>query len=223
MLMYGDKAFSADGNESISLPFNEFHTYRFESNDGVNYGISGNGDVFISDSQNSPNGFHYLQLRGHGGCGGDQIPNMVNEWDFVRYGILGTNEQVVATVPMSGALGPGAYTNFTSFLVTFDQPNYVYIDDINVAVTGGIAPVVTATRRTDTHDEHTVEIVLDRALPQNELTTFTMSDGQTTNIINYDFRPNAIPTSSTSGLLTFTIVIVVCAFLIMRGRALQPI
>ena len=223
--MYGDAAFSNDGNHSISLPFSQFHSYRFESLDGINFRISGNGVVFISDSQNSPNGLHRLQLRGRGGCGGDQIPNMVNEWDFVRYGTIGTGEQVMSTVPVSGALGPGAYTNFTNFLVTFDQPNYVYIDDITVSVTGGIAPIVTATRRTDTHDEKTVEIVLDRALPPNELTTFTLNDGQQTTDIHYDFRanPSAIPTSGTSGLVTFTVALVVVGYLILRGRQVSRI
>ena len=223
--MYADKIISLDGSLAMTVSSGLFHTFRFESIDGSTYTYASDGQVFFTRMDDAEWPHSYLQMGGKGGCGNDQVPNMINEWDFVRYGTLGTNEQVVSTVPVSGALGPGAYTSFTSFLVTFDQPNYVYIDDIAVSVTGGVAPIVTATRRTDTHDEHTVEIVLDRALPQSELTTFTMSDGQTTNFINYDFRPNpsAIPTSSASGLLTLTLVLCAAGYLILRGRAVRPL
>ena len=80
---------------------------------------------------------------------------------------------------------------------------------------------VTATRRTDSHDEKTVEIVLDRALPQNQLTTFTLNDGTSTTDIYYDFRPGpaAIPTVGTSSLLVMLLALVAAAALIMRGRA----
>jgi len=220
--LYGDAVFNQSGNFFVTgLPFNQFHTLRYQSHDGTNFSISVNGKVFVNLTENQPNGFHYIQLRGTGGCSSDQVPNMVNEWDFVRYGTIGSGEQVDSTTPPSGALGPGEYTSFTSFLVTFDQPNYVYVDDISVSVTGGLAPVVTATRRTDTHDEHTVEIVLDRALPSNELTTFTLTDGTSTTDIHYDFRalPAVIPTSSTSSLLTLIIVLTLAAAFILRNRA----
>ena len=220
--MYGDAVISFSGDDVMTgLTLNAFNTFRFESVDGVNYRVSANGQVFIVDSENSGNSVDYLQMWGEGGCIPDPMPNSVNEWDFVRYGTIGTGEQVESTTPPSGALGPSAYTTFTSFLITFDQPNYVYVDDISVAVTGGVAPVVTATRRTDTHDEHTVEIVLDRALPPNQLTTFTLNDGTSTTDIHYDFRPGpaAIPTSSTSSLFTLVVVLTLAAGFIIRNRA----
>jgi len=219
--MYSNRAYSQDGNFAINLPGTQFYTYRFESLDGMNYRFSANGDVFVVRTMNGNPGSNYIQLVGRGGCGSDQIPDMVNEWDFVRYGTIGSGEQVVSTTPVSGALGPSGYTSFTSFLVTFDQPNYVYVDDISVSVTGGIAPVVTATRRTDTHDEHTVEIALDRPLPPNQLTTFTLTDGQQSTNIHYDFRtvPAAIPTAGTSGLITLVVVLTLAAGFIIRNLA----
>jgi len=222
--MYGDAAFSFSGDDWIlGLELQSFHTFRFESLDGINYRVSADGVSFIIDDENSPNGSNSLQFSGEGACTNDSIPNHFNEWDFVRYGTIGTGEQVESTTPPSGALGPSGYTSFTSFLVTFDQPNYVYVDDITVSVTGGVAPVVTATRRTDTHDEHTVEIVLDRPLPPNELTTFTLTDGTSTTDIHYDFRtvPAAVPTMSAGGMLVFSIALLIAGCFVMRGRAAQ--
>lgn len=200
--MYGDAAISESGDHVIeNLPLNAFHTYRYESLDGASFRISVNGQILFTSGANAGNsGFSYLQLRGTGGCTGDQIPNMVNEWDFVRYGTIASGEQVVSTDPPGGVLGPGGYTPFTTFRVTFNAANYVYINDIAVEVTGGAAPVVTATRRTDTGDPETVEIVLDRALPQNQRTRFILADASSTQTIDYDFRPPPPPIPSVSAL-----------------------
>jgi len=217
--MYADKVISFDGSLAMSIDANGYHTYRFESSDGSTYTYAVDGSVFFQRTDDADWPSSYLQMGGKGGCGNDQIPNMVNEWDFVRYGTIGTGEQVVSTVPVSGVLGPSGYTSFTSFLVTFDQPNYVYIDDIVVTVSGGTAPIVTATRRTDTQDEKTVEIVLDRALPQNQLTAFTLSDGTTTNIINFDFRAlGVVPTIGSGGVVATILGLMLAGFLILRNQ-----
>jgi len=186
--MYGDAAISFSGDDVISgLDINEFHTYRYESLDGVNYTITVDGQSFMADTDDTPVTSHYLQLAGIGGCLGDQIPNMKNEWDFVRFGTISFGEQIISTDPLSGYLDPGVYSDLDRFTVTFDSANYVYIDDITVQVTGGIAPVVTQTRRRENDEPDTVEIVLDRPLPAGQLTRFIMNDGQTTNVVEYSF------------------------------------
>jgi hypothetical protein len=58
----------------------------------------------------------------------------VNRWDYVRYGRLTTGEVVVASDPPSGVVNANAYPNLDRFTVTFDQPGYVYIDDVAVDV-----------------------------------------------------------------------------------------
>ncbi|MGB2985637.1 MAG: hypothetical protein WBE26_07110, partial [Phycisphaerae bacterium] len=75
------------------------------------------------------------------------------------------------------------------FTVTFDSPNYVYLDEITVEVTGGVAPVVTQTRRRENDGPETVEIVLDRPIPMGETTTFTFNDGVAVNVVEYTFAP----------------------------------
>lgn len=216
--MYGDATFNQSGDFFVTgLSLNVFHTYRYESLDGINYRVAVDGRVFIVQTENNPNGFHYVQLIGRGGCNSDQFPNMVNEWDFVRYGTIASGEQVVGTDPPSGLLGPGAYTPFTTFRVTFNAPNYVYINDIAIEVTGGTAPIVTATQRTDTGGPETVEIVLDRALPANQRTRFTLSDASGTQTIDYDFRAVApIPTTSTTSVIIMTLALLLSAAVILH-------
>jgi len=196
--MYGDAAISFSGDDIVEgLDIEEFHTYRFESLDGINYWIAVDGLIFIVNADNSPTGGHKLQFSGRGGCLGDEIPNMKNEWDFVRYGTISYGERVIATDPPAGYLDPGVYSGLDRFTVTFDSANYVYIDDITVEVTGGTAPPavgsavrttvpkVIQTRRRETDDVDTVEIVLDGPLPVGQRTRFILDDGQATNVINY--------------------------------------
>lgn len=75
------------------------------------------------------------------------------------------------------------------FTVTFEQPNYVYVDEITVEVTGGVAPAVTQTRRRENDEPDTVEIVLDTPIPMGETTRFTFDDGAAVNVIEYTFAP----------------------------------
>ena len=92
---------------------------------------------------------------------------------------MGTDEWIESTDPPSGVLDPSAPLGPFSFVVTFDKPNYVYPDEITVEVTGGIAPVVTQTRRLDNGDSKTIEIVLSHMIPPGETTTFTFENGET--------------------------------------------
>ncbi|MGB2986498.1 MAG: hypothetical protein WBE26_11515, partial [Phycisphaerae bacterium] len=111
VFMYGDAAISFSGDDAVvGLDLDDFHTYRFESLDGVNYWISVDGLVFIVGAEDNPNGYHYLQFSGDGGCLGDWIPNMVNEWDFVRFGTISYGERIVASDPPGGFLDARKHT-----------------------------------------------------------------------------------------------------------------
>ncbi|MBI4719027.1 MAG: hypothetical protein HY763_14570 [Planctomycetes bacterium] len=199
--MYGDAAISSSGPGFIEpLPFNDFHTYRYESTDGQNFRVWANGKLVTDSGPNSAdNGAAYIQLRGHGGCISDQVPNMVNEWDYVRYGTLSEGEQIIAVDPPDGVFTPEQYSAFDRFAVTFNAPNFVPISGISIEVTGGVAPAVTFVRRRDNDGPETFEVVLDRALPPNERTRFTFTDGSTVNIVEYDYRPPPPPIPAVSG------------------------
>ncbi len=220
--MEGDAAFSADGGGAVfGLDIDEFHTYRFESLDGTHYRFSVDGLVFVESFESKSAGGAYVQMGGRGGCAGEQ-PNIVNEWDFVRYGTIGKGEVIVATDPPAGLLNPNEYPDRDSFTVTFDQPNYVYIDDITVEVTGGDTPVVIQTLRLDNGDSNTVQIVLDRPLTIDETTTFTFNDAAGTvsdttavNVVAYTVRA-PVPTVSAWGLLVLTLLLLTAATILLR-------
>ncbi len=186
--MYGDAAISFSGGGFVlGLELDAFHTYRFESLDGVNYWISVDGHVFIVDADDNPNGLHRLQFSGDGGCASDWIPDMVNEWDMVRYGTIAYGEQIIATDPPGGFLDPNVYPAMDRFAVTFDSPNYVYIDEITVEVSGGDTPVVTQSWRRDGDGPETLEIVLDAPIPLGQHTRFILDDGVAVNIVDYSY------------------------------------
>jgi hypothetical protein len=73
--------------------------------------------------------------------------------------------------------------------VTFDSPNYVFVDEISVDVTEGLAPIVTKTRRLDNGEPDVVEIVLDQPIPFDATTTFTLDDGVAVNVIEFTYAP----------------------------------
>ncbi len=188
--MYGDAVISFSGDDFVlGLAIDEFHTYHFESVDGVHYSFSVDGLPFFEGVMATPNGYHYLQFGGRGGCISDQIPNMVNEWDFIRFGTIAYGEQIVGSDPPSGFLDARKHATLDRFTVTFEEPNYVYLDEITVDVTGGVPPIVTQTRRLEDGSPNTVEIVLDRPVPMRETTTFTFNDGEAINVIKYTFVP----------------------------------
>jgi hypothetical protein len=190
VFMYGDAAISFSGDDSArGLELNAFHTYRFESLNGVDYWISVDGRVFIVDAEDNPNGYHYLQFGGNGGCLGDEIPNMVNDWDFIRFGTISYGERIIASDPPTGFLDARRHAGLDRFTVTFDSANYAYLDEVSVRVTGGVTPEVTQTRRRENDGPETVEIVLDRPISLGETTRFTLNDGVAVNVIEYTFAP----------------------------------
>ena len=190
VFMYGDAVISFSGDDFVAgLDINEFHTYRYESLDGINYTFAVDGRVFVVNADNSPNGLHRLQLRGSGGCNFDQIPDMVNEWDFVRYGTIDFGERITVTDPPSGLLDPVDHANLDRIAVAFDSANYVYRDEITVQVSDGVAPRVLQTRRRENDESDTVEIVLDRPLSTTALTRFIFNDGVAVNVVEYFYQP----------------------------------
>jgi hypothetical protein len=186
--MFGDTAVSFSGDDAVfGLNPEEFHTYRFESLDGIHYRIALNGLTFIADAENNPNVVSYLQFGGEGGCGSPRPSEVHSEWDFIRYGTISHGERVVASEPPEGFLDPRAYPALDRFTVTFDSPNYVYVNEITVEVGEGSAPVVLQTRRLDNGPPETVEIILDRPIPFGRRTTFLLDDGAVVNRVNYTY------------------------------------
>ena len=189
--MTGDSAITMEGGDFVlGLEISEFHTFRFESPDGENYWWSVDGDRFVFTlTTGVPNGFNLIQMRGDGGCSIDWIPNQRNEWDFVRYGELDSGERIMATDPPSGFVSTGVLSGLDAFTVTYDAANYVYLDQITVTSTGGIAPTVIAVRRRELDEPDRVEIVLDQPPPSGEITRFIFDDGEAVNIIEFaDFQ-----------------------------------
>ncbi len=134
--LHGDAAVSFEGGQFIlGLALNEFHTYRFESLDGLNYRVSVNGEVFITDVGVGPGGTRSrLQFIGRGACPLSITLGTHNEWDFIRYGTIGEGETIVTSNPPGGILDAEQYSSLDRFTITFDQPNYVYVNEITVEV-----------------------------------------------------------------------------------------
>ena len=189
--LYGDSIITMSGGDFVlGLDMSQFHTFRFESVDGMNYSWSVDGQKFVERLHIVvDDGFNYLQMWGNGGCTNDSFPNMKNEWDFIRYGEIGFGERIVATDPPSGFVSAGVLSSLDTFNVTFDAANYVYLNEITVTVTGGIAPTVIAVRRRELDEPDTVEIVLDQPPPSGQITRFIFDDGEAVNIIEFaDFQ-----------------------------------
>ena len=187
--MYGNAAVSFSGDDAIlGLDLESFHTYRFESWDGHRYQVSVDGQVFIDNVGGDSLQHHLISFGGRGGCGGDQPPVVVNEWDFIRFGSLGTGESIVASDPPAGLLD-ARDAPLDRFTVTFDEPNYVYVDEINVESTGTSVPQVMATTRRDNGPPDEVEIVLDGPVPYRATTRFTFDDGTAVNVVEFTFAP----------------------------------
>jgi hypothetical protein len=222
--MYGNAALSFSGNFWIdNLALTEFHTYRFESANGADFSFSVNGQRFYSDrGDQTPAGPQIIYMVGFGGCGSDQVANAINEWDFVRYGSLTAGELLASSDPLEGYLDPAVYGNLDRFTVTFDQAAYVYIDDVTVEVTGGVAPAVIATQRRENTEPDTVEIVLDRPLPMNETTTFTFDTGggaRQENVVEYRLGVGPVPATSGLALATMIAAILAAGILLARRAA----
>ncbi len=137
IFMYGDAVVSFSGSDFVwPLPNNEFRTYRFESPDGVNYWFSVDGLIFrLSYDEDGDNGSTSIRFLGAGGCLDDWIPNKENAWDFIRFGTIGYGERIVASHPPAGFVDARVHPAIDRFTITFDSPNYVYLDEITVEVT----------------------------------------------------------------------------------------
>lgn len=176
--LYGNAAISQDvASFVLDLALNKFHTYRFESLDGVRYQMSVDGRIFLLGERNKPGNADYLIMSGVAGCPSDQIPNAENAWDFVRYGRVEYGEQIVASDPPAGFVDAREHPVLDRFTVRYESPNYVYLDEITVEVTDGVAPIPLQTRRLDNGPSDIVEIVLDRPIPFNATTRFVFNDG----------------------------------------------
>ncbi len=200
---FGDAVASNSFDDVVTgLQPNAFHIYRLETLDGLNYCFAVDGTVFTCNDTLHTGNPAYLQTGGGGGC---SKPPTVNKWDFIRYGRIAEGEAIVASDPPAGILDAAQYSGLDRFTVTFDQPNYVYVDEIAVgtealrheATKGGFfelrtsnfelppPPAVIATRRLDNGSPETVQIVLDRPLEVGVTTRFTFATGGTPNVVEY--------------------------------------
>ena len=213
---HGDAAISFEGGDVITgLDPSMFHTYRFETDDGNDFRVFVDGELLFGYPDNETLTGAYLQMRGQGGCGTDEV----NEWDFVRYGTIGGGERIVATDPPRGFLDPKQHAGLDRFTVTFDDPNYVYIDDIAVTVSDGVAPIVIQTRRLDNGDPETIQIVLDRPLPLDSVIRFDfLENDQVTDSVIYGQAP-PIPAISAWGLVATLLAILTLGTLVLRRDA----
>jgi hypothetical protein len=185
--LHGDRAVSFSGDEfSPLLPLNQFYTTRFESRDGTSFRFAVNGRVFFARTEHQPAGSSGLQFGGLAFCNRPLGTIIRNEWDFIRYGTISDGEAIVAADPPAGVLDANQYPKLDRFTITFDQPGYVYVDDVGVDSTGAV-PQVQWTRRPDNGGPETVEIVLDRPLAVGHTTTFTFDTGAEPQIIEYTY------------------------------------
>lgn len=196
--IFADAVVSWSGDSFVlGLEPSEFHTFRFESPDGIQYRYSVDGFVFKEAQGFDVPRRSFWSMGGEGSCGlpGSGSQDTINEWDFIRYGTLDSGEPISSTDPPDGFLDPEFGAGLDRFQVTFDAPNYVYIRDITVETTGVVAPKVIATRRREPpdpfdveDDPRIVEIILDRPLPLDQTTRFIIDDGEVTSVVRYTLR-----------------------------------
>ena len=216
VLLHGDAVVSFAWDIVVSgLELDELHTYRFESLDGLNYQFSVDGLVFEESTGQGGNGFNYLQFSGRGDCPRTVVQTMTNGWSYVRYGTLGSGEAIVSADPPAGFLNPDNYAGLDRFTIMFDQPGYVYIDDITAAVSAGPVPAVIKTWRLDAHGPETLEVVLDRPLTVGETTRFTINTGGTPQIVEYTLAKQ-IPAASTWGLLATGLTLLIAGTIVVK-------
>jgi len=216
--MLQDAVFDFEGGGFVlGLDPDTFHTYRFESLDGNNHTLAVDGAVFKS-AFDTGGMAAFVQFGGIGSCiAGPERPVPVrNEWDYVRYGTIESGEAIIATVPPTGVIADEDAAGVTSILVTFDGPNYAYVDDISVSVTSGVAPNVIATRRLDNGSSDVLEVVLDSELPLNVTTTLTFTNIDGNPIIVFKRISPDIPAASTWGLIALAIGIAIAGTLLNR-------
>ena len=170
----------------VGIGVEGFHTDRIEIHNGQDFVISADGNVFAAGRDSHDHDEDYVQTWARGGCSGEDT-GIQNAWDFVRYGTITYGERVISADPPSGFLDPTTHAGLDRFTVTFDSPNYVYIDELSIEATGAETPIVVQTRRLDNGPPETVEAVLDRPLPAGEPTRFILDDGVIHNVIDYSY------------------------------------
>ena len=156
-------------------------------------------------------------MLGNGGCSLELLPT-VNRWDFVRYGTISAGEKLVGSDPPAGFVDARTHATLDRFTITYDQPNYVLVDEISVETTGATLPVVLKTRRLDNGEPDTIEIVLDRPIPFDATTRFTFDDGVAVNVVEYTLG-EPVPATSTWTLFAMTLLVLTAGTLVLRGRA----
>ena len=217
LFIYGDAAISFDvGSFVVDLAIEEFHTYRFESLDGIHYQVSVDGEVFLLNQRDKSNGYHSIAIFGDGGCGGDEIPNAINEWDFVRFGTIAYGEEIIGSDPPPGFIDSGHHPLLDRFTVTYDSPNSVYIDEISMTVTPAESfeisspvfhnPSIVSARRIDNCPADVIEIVLDRPIPYNATTRFTFNDGTLSQFLEFTYSPGDTDGDGDADLADFDIL-----------------
>ena len=130
-------------------------------------------------------------------------------------------ERIIAPDPPAGILDPAEYPNLNRFRVTFDSPNYVYIDDITVETPGADPPQVIQTWRRETDGPETVEIVLDRPIAPGQPTRFIFDDGEVINYVEYNIVrgiAGPIPTVTEWGLIVLAVLLVAVGTLVFTKR-----
>lgn len=182
-----DYVFNHSADISYRFPNpDEFHTFRFESSDALNYRFSVDGIPFTSESVASAHepGV-WVHFGSEGGCGSNPNATIFNRWDFVRFGPLSDGELMVAVDPPSGIVEPTDHPELDRFVITFDQPAYVFVPDIAVESTAAEPPAVMFTRRLDNGPADVLEIVLDGPLPIGHTTRFTFDTGGGPQVVEY--------------------------------------
>jgi len=188
--MLGDAVVDANAQfGALDLENDAFHTFRLDSADGAHYTMAVDGVVFKAWEGQRPPYNSYIQFGGRGSCSGFRPEPVHNEWDYIKYGTLADGERIVSADPPAGYLDPLTHTGLDRFTVTFDTPNYVYVNQIAVQTTGTETPHMIATRRLQNGAPETVEIVLDRPLSPGEHTRFLFDDGTIPNVVDYSFIP----------------------------------
>lgn len=136
--IYGDSIFTFFGDKYVTgLELNAFRTFRIEATNQTDYCIWYDGILFTCDSGGQTNfGAAVIKMYGFGGDDPNFSWPLINRWDFVRYGRATIGETVVASDPPSGVLDAAQHSILDRFTVTFDQPNYVYVNDVTVEVIG---------------------------------------------------------------------------------------
>jgi len=216
--MFQDIAFSGTSGFPVALS-PEFHTFRFEGFDGINYTVAVDGVVFKEWMDGGPHFSSVFSFGGDGGCGDFRPDPVRNEWDFVRWGAIGTGEQLVSADPPAGNLTPAQANQLSSIILTFDQPAYLYIDDITVTTTGGTPPTVMGTRRLDNGAPEVLEVVINGQLPPGETTTFSFDTGSGTQSVSYYRFQADVPASSTWGLVVMGLTSCILGMSVLRRDA----